>query len=282
MMIERRMQLSPYAPARALIALALVVALAQPAASQAYKETFNTGIETARAGNLDEARGLFMQAASGADAESDAAVARRARDLATKIDYKLGKAAFDNENYEVAITYFDRGIEADASYTNNQHMKGLALKRLDRIEEAMTVWSALLENSDRAAVNRASDAIRDHYHFAASTAISRNGAAATEEDASEALAALETMMGYGIEADADTYYYQAEAAKIIGDYAQAVTLADQAIEIHRGSLTDKAKLYFVKGESLMYSGDTAGAKEAFAGATYGQYKASAEHWIETL
>jgi len=90
------------------------------------------------------------------------------------------------------------------------------------------------------------------------------------------------MMGYGIEADADTYYYQAEAAKIIGDYAQAVTLADQAIEIHRGSLTDKAKLYFVKGESLMYSGDVDGAKEAFAGATYGQYKASAEHWIETL
>ncbi|NIP53397.1 hypothetical protein GWN42_17115, partial [candidate division KSB1 bacterium] len=82
--------------------------------------------------------------------------------------------------------------------------------------------------------------------------------------------------------DSDVYYYLAEIHKVKGEFQQAISMADQALEIHRGSRTDKAKIYYVKGEALMSMGDNSGAKSAFQNAAYGSYKQSAEHYIETL
>jgi tetratricopeptide (TPR) repeat protein len=92
---------------------------------------------------------------------------------------------------------------------------------------------------------------------------------------------IEMLLQY-VEADSDTYYCTAESQKVNGQFADAIASADQALAIHRGSRTDKAKIYFVKGEALMNSGDIGGAKEAFRNAAYGNYRASAEHYIETL
>jgi len=55
-----------------------------------------------------------------------------------------------------------------------------------------------------------------------------------------------------------------------------------ALEMHRGSKTDKAKIFFVKGEALMNVGDMTGAKAAFTNAAYGTYAASAKHYLDTL
>ena len=82
--------------------------------------------------------------------------------------------------------------------------------------------------------------------------------------------------------DADVHYYTAVAFSAKRDYASAVTAADEALAIHRGSRTDKAKIFFIKGEALMNSGDSAGAREAFTQAAVGQYRASAQHYLEQL
>jgi hypothetical protein len=52
--------------------------------------------------------------------------------------------------------------------------------------------------------------------------------------------------------------------------------------MHRGSLTDKAKIYYCLGEAQMSLGNNNEAKSAFRNAAYGPYKNSAEHFIETL
>ena len=104
---------------------------------------------------------------------------------------------------------------------------------------------------------------------------------ATSSDAKNAIALLEKMQEY-IDADADTYFYMATAQNIQRDYPAAIATADQALAIHRGSKSDKAKIYFVKGEALLNSGDSGAAKASFAEATYGSYKALAEHYLETL
>ena len=72
------------------------------------------------------------------------------------------------------------------------------------------------------------------------------------------------------------------AHNIKGNQGACITNANKALELHKGSKADKAKIYFVKGEALMYSGDTEGAKVAFANATYGTYRQSAEHYLTTL
>ena len=120
-----------------------------------------------------------------------------------------------------------------------------------------------------------------HYIFIASSAVSRNGARVTAADGEEAMKYLQAMLKY-VDADADVLYYTAVSQNAKGEYDNAIMSADQALEMHRGSKTDKAKIYFIKGESLLNSGDIAAAKEAFTNAAYGTYAASAKHYIETL
>src|SRR5690606_12252494 len=126
------------------------------------------------------------------------------------------------------------------------------------------------KNQDTQAIADGKQGIRDHFVVEASELL--GGSAPSAADARQALTLLEQMQQY-VEADADTYYYMAVANNVLGNYAEAVQLADQALELHRGSRTDAAKIYFEKGEALMYNGDTAAAKAAFENAKFGPYKA---------
>ena len=52
--------------------------------------------------------------------------------------------------------------------------------------------------------------------------------------------------------------------------------------MHRGTASDKAKIWFTKGEALVALGNVDAAKEAFQNAAVGAYRQSAEHYLETL
>src|SRR5690606_27110516 len=203
--------------------------------------------------------------------------------LAAQIDYNLGKRALDS-NAEQALQRFEAGIELYPKYSNNYLGKALALKRLNRDEDAIAAYEELIAfgeaNNDTEAVQEGQKGIRDHYVYLASSTLGRR-AEPTAAEAREALGSLEKMQEY-VEADADTYFYMAAANNALGNYDEAITLADRALEMHKGSRTDAAKIYFVKGEALMYGGNTAAAKEAFQNATYGSYKSLAEHYLENL
>ena len=164
-------------------------------------------------------------------------------------------------------------------YIKNKYGEGLALKKLGRMDEALVIWQGVSKSNDRKTARTAAQAIRDHFYFQASSAVSKSNASAA--DADRAVAALRASEEY-LEPDADYYYYTAVAHNIKGDRNAAITNANKALEMHKGSKADKAKIYFVKGEALMNSGDTEGAKAAFANAAYGSYRQSAEHYISTL
>ena len=135
--------------------------------------------------------------------------------------------------------------------------------------------------SDSKTARKAETAIREHYLYLASSALSRNGARTSRADADEALTYLETLQAV-VDANSDVFYYLAEIHKVKGEFQDAISMADQALGIHRGSRTDKAKIFYVKGEALMSLGNNSGAKSAFQNAAYGSYKQSAEHFLETL
>ncbi len=117
----------------------------------------------------------------------------------------------------------------------------------------------------------------DFYDMAA--AASQEGATTAQAD--QALDALTSMQEY-VEPEPELYYYMAESYKAKRDYQQSIAMADKALEIHRGSKTDKAKIYFVKGEALMSLNYNKEAKAAFENAAYGSYKARAEAYLEQL
>ena len=267
------------------VLIVLALSLVDSANAQDYKEDYNTGLEAAKAKNLTVALDSFTKAADGAKAEGDADIERRARRVIAQIEYNLGRSALSTEKYDEAIAHFDNGITQYPTYAKNFLGKASTLKKKGDLDEAIAVFAqtiaVAMEASDTKTTRQAETAIREQYIFLASSALSRNGNSATRADADEAFGYLEALQSY-VNPDSDVYYYLAEIHKIKGEFQDVVAQADLALSAHKGSRTDKAKIYFVKGEALMILGDTAGAKSAFVNAQFGTYKASARHFIETL
>lgn len=271
-------------PLLALLAVLVGSLAVSPASAQEYKEAYNAAIEAARAQDYSTAHDAFARAANLAAQEGDADIADRAARNAAIIDYNLGKQLVDQESFEQALDHFDSGIALYPQYANNYLGKALALKRLERPEEVIAAYQELIsygeENQNTEAIREGEQGIRDYYVFLASSALGRR-AEPSAADAREALGYLDQLDEL-VEPDADSYFYRAVANNALGNYEESIRLADQALEVHRGSRTDAAKIYFIKGEALMYSGETAAAKESFQNATYGSYKSLAEHYLETL
>ncbi len=282
-----------------VLALAVLVFgfSAAPVFAQQYKEDFNATLELAQEGlaaleaqNISEAEATFSEAysqfadiAAAAAEAGDEGVANQSEYLAAQLAYKAGRVALQQETYSSAGEHFDAGIAVYPAYAKNFLGRALALQRSDQIEPAMDAFVETMEvaraNGDYEAANKAESAIRDHYIYRASQQLA--GENPTAAQASAALSNLGTLEEY-VELQADAYYYMAVANDIEGDYQAAVALADQALELHTGSRVDSAKIYFIKGESLMRLGQTSAALAAFQNASYGPYEASARHYIEQL
>lgn len=254
-----------------------------PALAQEYKEAFNAARTAAEAKDYKTAYTKYEEAARGAQSAGDQDVLSMSNRVLSQLDRINGNRALKAKNYDVAKGHFEKGITRNASNAKNHYGLGLALKNLGEIESGMAAFMKAIEigdsSGDRKTANTARTAIRKHYYFLASSAVSKSNPSAADGD--RALAALEALMEY-LEPDADYHYYTAVSHNIKGNNGACITSANKALEIHKGSRADKAKIYFVKGEALMYSGDTEGAKAAFQNATYGSYKASAEHYLQTL
>lgn len=259
---------------------AMLVVLAEPAQAQAYKEAFNAARDAASAGDFAAARTSFLDARVGAREANDSETLRKASYAVAQINNRLGNAALKAENYERALDLFNEGTELYPDYIRNSYGAGLALKRLGRMEDALAAWKSAAEGQgDRRTSLVAESAIRDHFIYQASSAVSRSDA--VSRDADRAMTALEQLLLY-VEPDANYHYYRAVALHIKGQFSDAVAAADEALAVHNGSRADKAKIFFTKGEALIGAGDRDAAKEAFQNAAFGSYKASAEHYLSTL
>ncbi|MFT5142526.1 MAG: tetratricopeptide (TPR) repeat protein [Thalassolituus oleivorans] len=270
---------------RILTLLLLAIFVAAPAAAQDYKEAYNAGLAAATAKNYAEALIKFSEASDGAKAEGDADVQARSNKIIGQIEYSLGVQQTRASRFDAALTHFENGMTRYPTYAKNFLGKALALKKLERTDDAMTAFQAAIEignaNQDRATARKAETAILEHFVFLASTALSRSASGASAADGDAALTHLAKVSTY-VEPDADVMYYTAVAHQAKGQATDAIAAADKSLELHKGSRTDKAKIYFVKGEALMRAGDSAGARAAFQSAAVGSYRASAEHFIELL
>ncbi|MDQ7039406.1 MAG: hypothetical protein Q9M35_00505 [Rhodothermus sp.] len=271
----------------ALLAVSLPLATTRAQQAEEYKRVFNQALEDARAKQYQKAQEGFLRAAEMAKAANDQEVAQRALRIVAQLDYNFGLRAYRNKSYDQALEHYTKGIEHDPSYPKNYLGKGLALLKLDRFEEGLETLKQALsvskEARDRQTQQAAEKAIRDHYLYLASSTLARQGGNPTPPDAREAIRYLDELLQIeDVSPDADVYYYYAEAWKTLGEYQKAVEMAQKALELHRGSRTDKAKIYFVMGEAYMLMGDKENARRAFSNALYGSYKAPAEHYLSQL
>ncbi|MXZ05454.1 MAG: hypothetical protein F4146_05655 [Rhodothermaceae bacterium] len=264
-----------------LFVMAAVLVAPGPVTAQQYKEDYNAGLEAAKdPAAIADARSLFASAATGADEASDTEIAQRARYYVAQLDYRLGTAAFRAEDFPAALEHYSEGETIYPTFIKNTYGKGLALKNLDRIDEALEAFkTAAGAQGDRKTSLAAEKAIRDHFMNQASTALAKRNA--TRADADAALAALASLLEF-MEADADVHYYTALAHYTKGEGEAAIASAEQALSMHTGSRSDKAKIYYVLGEAYVSVGNRDAARDAFSNAVYGSWKQSAEHYLETL
>ena len=248
---------------------------------QEYKMKYNEALEAAKAKDFNTAYAAFEEAAELAEAAGQPDVVSRSMKVMAQIDNMRGTAAFKKEDFAGALAHHQTGIEHANDYVPNHYGKAKALQKLDRFDEALPIFQAVMSMDDRKSATAAERTVRGHYVYIASTALSSNNSNPTQANAQAALDALEEMELY-VEADADVYYYRAEAYKTLNDYAQSIAMADQALEVHRGSRADKAKIYFVKGEALMFSGSNSEASDAFTNALFGSYKPLAQHYLDEI
>ncbi|MDA1028183.1 MAG: hypothetical protein O3B41_03910 [Bacteroidetes bacterium] len=253
--------------------------------AQDYKETYNQALEAAQAKDLKTALTKFTTAATGAKAAGDKTVEQSSRKVIAQIEYNLGRASITANDFAGAIKHFDNGISNYPTYALNYLAKGTAYKKMNRNDDAIAEFAKTMEvakaGQDTKTMRSAEEAIRGHFMFLASSAVSRNGGRATPADGTEALAHLQKMLQY-VDVDSDVLYYTAVSQSAKEEYDAAVLSADQALGMHKGSKSDKAKIYFIKGESLLNIGNFASAKVAFENAVYGSFAASAKHYLETL
>lgn len=270
-----------------MFSVAILVALfgTTLAFGQEYKEAYNAGLEAYKASNMTLALTKFEEAASGADAASDASVANMARKAIGTIRYNQGVNSLKAENFDAALTQFENGINTYPTFAKNYLGRAQVLLKQNKFDDAISAFVQTVqvaeENADSQTARSASNSIRSQYVFRASSALARNGNRPRPADADEAIENLEALQQY-VDADSDVHYYLAESYKVKGDFDTAIQHADQALEMSSGSATAKAKIFYVKGEALMSKGENSAAIAAFQNALYGSYRSSAQHYIETL
>lgn len=248
---------------------------------QEYKMKYNEALEAAKAKQYDKAYAAFESTIPLAQAAGDAEVVSKSSKVLAQLDNSRGVQSFKQEKYEESLAHHQKGIEHDNSYVPNHYGKAKALEKMGRMEEALPLLQAVMGMDDRKSASAAENTIRGHYIYVASSSLSGGSGTPSRNDAQKALDALGEMELY-VEADADAFYYRAEALKTMGDYAKSIEAANKALELHKGSKSDKAKIYFVQGESLMFAGSNSEARAAFENAAFGSYKPLAEHYIEEL
>ena len=192
-----------------------------------------------------------------------------------------GSAALKNENYGEALSHFEKAME----YTENgpalHYNRGLALVNMDSTEAGLQSLQKAIEVGNETGNTRvagtATERIQDEFLAKASKAL--QGDNPSEEQINTAIEALDRMRKY-VEPNAKSLYYRSRAHLKARRYEQAIQTARRGLDMHQGSRSDAAKYYFVVAESQKQLGSKAEACETYQNATYGDYKARAEHYLK--
>lgn len=267
-----------------LLAFFFTVVGVQAAQAQDYKVEYNDGLEAYKAKNLDQAYTHWEKAATLARQAGDTEIADKANYYVAQLDYKRGLSAINSDNYDAALQHFNKGIERRPSYSKNYLGKGLALKKLNRTDEAMATFVETVEvantENDRKTARSAEDAIRDNYLFLASSTLTRSGGRASRADAQTAINYLNKLEEY-LEANADSYYYYAVAYEALGDVAKTMEFAQKALDANP-SRGDAARIHLLVGELQLQQGNIGEARSHLQQAAYGDSKARAEALLGQL
>ncbi len=179
--------------------------------------------------------------------------------------------------YEETDKALNSAIQANANYAQPYYTKGLVAKKLsDDINDALRWFDQAIAVADKTnkgqIARQAKGAAHDELLF-------RGAKLIESKNYSDAIDLLKLATEYDAES-ADVYYRLAEAYNKQSKYDLAISNAKTALTHEQGGKTDKAKIYFEMGFAYQMKGNKAEACSAYTDASFGSFKAPAEHSME--
>lgn len=234
---------------------------------------FAYSVGLAREGKMLEAASAFEKTIAESRKYNNTNFAQRAQQGLLQAYYTAGNQALQAKEFDRAIELYDKTITVQPTFAQAFYNKGLALRSLNRGEDALEQFDQAIKLATTSRNNQILDA---------ATNAARNylliTAASNKETKkyAEAVALLSQAIGYK-EADAELHYRLSEVYNLQGEYDKAIASANRALELEQGGPVDRARIYFELANALKFKANVPAACEAYKNASFGDFRANAEH-----
>jgi len=234
---------------------------------------FAYSVGLAREGKMLEAASAFERTLAESRKYNNTNFAQRAQQGLLQAYYTAGNQALQAKEFDRAIELYDKTITVQPTFAQAYYNKGLALRNLNRGEEALAQYDKAIQLAT---------ASRNSQIQEAATNAARNyllvSAAAMKEAKKypEAVAYLAQAIEYK-ESDPELHYRLAEVYNLQAEFDKAIVSANRALVLEQGGPVDRARIWFELANALKFKANVSAACEAYKNASYGDFRANAEH-----
>lgn len=220
----------------------------------------------------------FDKAANLADEFGNSQVAQQVRGNVLVVLLQWGNTEYNNNNNDNdrAEEIYRMALDRNENYPNPYYQLGLIERRRGNLDQALqyfdTAINLALGQNRQSVAESAEGAARNFLTYRGSTLI---------EDGNNRRAI--EMLTRSLEYDtnhANTYYRLSEAHNQLGNWSDAISNANRALELEQGGQVARAKIYFELGTAYMNQNNESQACAAFKSASVGSFRAAAEHHLE--
>jgi tetratricopeptide (TPR) repeat protein len=232
--------------------------------------------ELARERKFEEAIQAFEEAKEYAQSFGDNQSLRAAEGNIPIIYTIMGNNAYRAGNQEQALDYYNQSLEMNPNNPKPHYSKGLVFRSQENTEEALGSFDRAiqlaLQTGDTQTEREAETAARDMLVFQSAKLIEAG-------QARRAAPLLERSLQYDAE-HAATFYRMAEAHNLMGNWDEAISAGNNALQHESGGRVDRAKIYFELGTAYKNKGNVQLACDNYSQAAFGSFRSAAEHQIE--
>lgn len=226
---------------------------------------------------LDATITAFEEAAEAGEQYGRQSVVDNSTNNITKLTYGKSRLQYNQGNYEAAMETINKVIENNPNYATAYYHKGLIYKKMDgNLENALSALDQAIKVAEE---NNNPQIARQARENASGELVYRANQRIQENNYSTAIEMLNRALEYNPES-ATAYLKLAETYNNRGDWNQALTNAQKALDLENGGRNAKAAIYFQIGSAYKGQGNYSQACDAFANAAYGKFRANAEHQME--
>jgi tetratricopeptide (TPR) repeat protein len=218
----------------------------------------------------------FAVAAEQATKYGNQRLAQQSRGAIPQLYFTEGNRLFREENYAGALANYDKAIAARPNYAAAYYQKGLVYRQQENMDEALNFFDRAIQvggaSNEGEIVSNATNAARN---FLLLNGVNRMEA----RQYNQATELLRQALQYD-DSNADVHYRLAEVYNKRAMSTDAITHANRALELERGSRTDRAKIYFELAIAQSNAGDFSAACTSYREAAVGSFRAAAVHAME--